>query len=54
MQEIERFFTNLFSGIITRFKYSAMDTAERKAREVIDQQMEQRRKPKQTDQEDRQ
>ncbi|MEH2452379.1 hypothetical protein [Nostoc sp.] len=54
MQEIERFFGNLFSGLINRFKYSAMDTAERKMRETIDEQIEQRRqKPKHKDQEDR-
>ncbi|MBD2243934.1 hypothetical protein [Nostoc sp. FACHB-888] len=54
MQEIERFFGNLFSGIINRFKYSAMDAADRKIRETIDEQIEQRRpKPKPKDQEDR-
>ncbi|WP_375469171.1 hypothetical protein [uncultured Nostoc sp.] len=54
MQEIERFFGNLFSSVISRFKYSAMDTAERKMRETIDEQIEQRRqKPKPKDQEDR-
>ncbi|MHC0062759.1 hypothetical protein ACWATR_07505 [Nostoc sp. UIC 10890] len=55
MQEIERFFGNLFSGIVNRFKYSAMDAADRKMRETIDEQVEQRRhKPKPKDQEDRQ
>ncbi|MEH1854557.1 hypothetical protein [Nostoc sp.] len=54
MQEIERFFSNLFSGIINRFKYSAMDAADRKMRETIDDQVEQRRqKPKPKEQEDR-
>ncbi|WP_298910403.1 hypothetical protein [uncultured Nostoc sp.] len=54
MQEIERFFGNLFSGIINRFKYSAMDAADRKIRETIDEQVEQRRqKSKPKDQEDR-
>ncbi|MEH2171156.1 MAG: hypothetical protein V7K41_31775 [Nostoc sp.] len=53
MQEIERFFGNLFSGIINRFKYSAMDAADRKMRETIDDQIEQRRqKPKPQDRED--
>ncbi|MBD2530763.1 hypothetical protein H6G97_14740 [Nostoc flagelliforme FACHB-838] len=55
MQEIERFFSNFFSGIINRFKYSAMDAADRKMRETIDDQIEQRRQKSQPkDQEDRQ
>ncbi|MEH1792566.1 MULTISPECIES: hypothetical protein [unclassified Nostoc] len=54
MQEIERFFSNFFSGILNRFKYSAMDAADRKMRETIDEQVEQRRqKPKPKDREDR-
>ncbi|MEH1892362.1 MAG: hypothetical protein V7K92_23895 [Nostoc sp.] len=54
MQEIERFFGNLFSSVINRFKYFAMDTAEQKMRETIDEQIKQRRqKPKPKDQEDR-
>ncbi|WP_392530647.1 hypothetical protein [Nostoc sp. C117] len=55
MQEIERFFGNLFSGIINRFKYSVMDATERKIKQTVDQQVEQHRersKPK--DEEDRQ
>ncbi|MBE9008720.1 hypothetical protein IQ250_00630 [Pseudanabaenaceae cyanobacterium LEGE 13415] len=36
MQEIERFFTNLFSGIFSRFKYDAIETVERKTRQAID------------------
>ncbi|QHG16572.1 hypothetical protein [Nostoc sp. ATCC 53789] len=54
MQEIERFFSNFFSGIINRFKYSAMDAADRKMRETIDEQVEQRRqKTKRKDEEER-
>ena len=30
MQEIERFFGNLFSSVINRFKYSAMGLPENK------------------------
>ncbi|MBC1238155.1 MULTISPECIES: hypothetical protein [Nostoc] len=55
MQEIERFFSNLFSSIFNRFKYSAMDATERKVKDTINQQVEQyqqRSKPK--DREDRQ
>ncbi|MEH2274592.1 MAG: hypothetical protein V7K40_07215 [Nostoc sp.] len=54
MQEIERFFSDLFRSVINRFKYFAMDTAEQKMRETIDEQIKQRRqKPKPKDQEDR-
>ncbi|MBN3923305.1 hypothetical protein [Nostoc sp. NMS4] len=54
MQEIERFFSNFFSSIINRFKSSAMNAADRKMRETIDNQIAQRRqKPKPKDREDR-
>lgn len=54
MQEIERFFSDLFRSVINRFKYFAMDTAEQKMRETIDEQIKGRRqKPKPNDQEDR-
>ncbi|MDZ8184879.1 MAG: hypothetical protein RMX96_08510 [Nostoc sp. ChiSLP02] len=55
MQEIERFFSNLFSSIFNRFKYSAMDATERKIKETVDQQVnqyQQRSKPQ--EREDRQ
>lgn len=52
MQEIERLFRNLFSDIINRFKYNAMEAAERKVRDTINQQLE-RQKPKRQDQDNR-
>ncbi|MEH2068655.1 MAG: hypothetical protein V7K47_10920 [Nostoc sp.] len=53
MQEIERFFSNLFSSIVNRFKYSAMDATERKIKETVDQHVEQyRQRSKPKDRED--
>ncbi|MDZ8107960.1 MAG: hypothetical protein RM338_20385 [Nostoc sp. DedQUE12a] len=55
MQEIERFFGNLFSSILNRFKYSAMDATERKIKETVDRQVEQHRQRSQPkDREDQQ
>ncbi len=53
MQEIERFFTNLFSGIFNRFKYDAIEVAERKAREAIDSKVNQQHQSKPEEQEER-
>ncbi|MBW4615609.1 MAG: hypothetical protein KME21_20500 [Desmonostoc vinosum HA7617-LM4] len=52
MQEIERFFSNIFSSLADRFRFSATNAAEQKIRETIDQQLDQRKKPKQNEQED--
>ena len=53
MQEIERFFGNLFRGIINRFTNDAVTAAERKVRDTVNQQIEQLQKPKRKDQDDR-
>lgn len=47
MQEIERFFGNLFRSIVYQFQYRLTDAAERKVRETVNQQLEQLQKPKQ-------
>lgn len=50
MEELGRFIRNLFSGIIYQFKYRAIDAAERKVRETVNQQMARLQKPKQHEQ----
>jgi len=52
MQEIGRFFGNLFSGIINRLTYDATNAAEQKVRDTVNQQLEERQKPKPEDQDD--
>lgn len=46
IQEITRFFGNLFSSIINRVTYDATNAAEQKVRDAVNQQFEQRQKPK--------
>ncbi len=53
MQEIERFFGNLFSSIINRFKYDAIAAAERKVKDTVNQQLDQLQKPKREEKDDR-
>lgn len=53
MQAIERFFTDLFSSIFNRARYSATNTAERKIRETIENQYKQATVPKEKKQSDR-
>jgi hypothetical protein len=50
IQEITRFFGNLFSNIINRVTYDATNTAEQKVRDTVNQQFErQKRKPQEED-----
>lgn len=53
MQEIERFFVNLFSSIINRFKYNAIEAVERKVRDTVNQQVDQLQKPTRQEKDDR-
>lgn len=53
MQEIERFFSNLFNSIVSRIRFTVTDAAERKIRETVDQQFDRRQRTQQNDQEDR-
>ena len=46
MEEIGRFFENLFSGLIYQVRYRA----ERKVRDTVEQQLDQLQKPKQKEQ----
>jgi len=42
MDDIQRFFSNLITEILNRFRYSAVDAADRKAREILESQNKQR------------
>lgn len=53
MQAIERFFTDIFSSIFNRARYSATYTAERKLRETIENQYKQAIAPKEKKEGDR-
>ena len=53
MQAIERFFTDLFSSIFNRIRYSATNTAERKLKETFENQYKQATAPKEKKESDR-
>ncbi len=52
IQEITRFFGNMFSSLIYRLTYDATNAAEQKVRDTVNQQFE-RQKPKPKEEEEK-